>query len=384
MCVIMTQKKCCAKQKKKAGVNMDMEQKRARHRRFWQPLQKGEGAYLSVVAPVSDGQPPYHLRKAESVEENWLSTQYRLEKAEARMQNTYFGQDAIQCEFVNFGPGVQAALLGAPYAITKDSIWFDRQPPIKDWEHPVVFKTDPEHPLYHAIAEHTRALCEHSKGRYAVSFTDIGGQLDVLYSMRGEELLMDLLEYPDEVLAAEAQIDREFIEYFNTLQKMIGPTGCGYTNWIPLVHDKPWYPLQCDMSVMISPAMFEEFVLPSLAKVAASIGQAVYHLDGPGEIKHLDMILSLPEVHAVQWVPLPNTKDQNGRFYQDFADKESIDVYRKTLAAGKKVVLLGVRPNQISAIFDAVGCDGVFIETYPGSRSRADELIDFAAKEWIR
>ena len=31
---------------------MELEQKRARHRRFWEPLTRGEGAYLAVTSPL--------------------------------------------------------------------------------------------------------------------------------------------------------------------------------------------------------------------------------------------------------------------------------------------------------------------------------------------
>ena len=363
---------------------MDLEQKRARHRQFWQPFAKGEGAYLAVASPIRDGVSPEPLEDPKDLEEYWFSTEYRLKRAEHCYKTTYFGQDAIQREFVNFGPGVLAGLVGAPYKVSRDSIWFDREPPIKDWGTVPELAIQKDQKLYQWIDSQTRALCDNAKGRYTVSFTDIGGQYDVLYSLRGEELLMDLIEYPDEVMAAEAQLDRAFIDYFNTYKNIIGPTGCGYTTWIPLVHDKPWYPIQCDMSVMISPCMFEEFVLPALDQVSTAIGEAVYHLDGPGEIKHLDMILSLPHVHAVQWVPLPDLKDENGGYIYNFTSEESIGVVKRILASGKKVILMGIKPNQIATVFNTVGCDGIFIDTCCDTRKDADELIALAQKEWLK
>ena len=365
---------------------MDMKQKRMRHQRFWQPLSKGEGAYLAVTSPVSDsGSLPCQLDPPTSLQEKWLSTDYCLRRAEANLQNTFWGQDAIPNVFVNFGPGVQAALLGAPYSLQPNSIWFDLNPPIKNWDRLPELVTNMEHELYIAIEDHTRSLCRASDGRYTVSFTDIGGQLDVLFSLRGEQLLTDLIEYPDQIMAAEKLLDDAFIAYFQTLEKMIGPSGCGYSGWIPLIHDKPWYPLQCDMSVMISPAMFEKFVLPSLDRVSAAIGQSVYHLDGPEEIRHLSMILSLPHVHAIQWVPLPQASaGKPGSSRQDFADELSLDVYRRTLAAGKKVVLLGVHPEQIPLIFDTVGSDGVFIQSNCSTRCQAEDLIATARRNWLK
>ena len=362
---------------------MDMLKKRERHRRFWQPLEKGEGGYLAVLSPIDDKTSAPPVQPPEKLEDQWLSVEHRLKVTEWEAANIYWGQDAIHCPFVNFGPGVQAALLGGNYRFTRESVWFDLAPIIDDWDKPPPFVTNHDHVLYKAIETYTRSLCENAQGRYYVAYTDIGGQYDVLYSLRGEELLMDFLDYPDEVQAAESQIDNEFIKYFNTLTGIIGPTGCGYTNWIPLVSDTPWYPIQCDLSVMISPRMFEDFALPSLEMVSKAMGQTIYHLDGPGEIQHLDMILSLKNLHAIQWVPL--TLWQNdGYVYQSFDDDTSLDIYRRSKEAGKKVVILGVRPNQIAKIYETVGSDGVYILSRCTTRKDAEDLISRAWKDWLK
>jgi len=357
--------------------------KRNRHRQFWQPLTKGEGAYLAVHAPKSNPTNPQPWPTAANPEEHWTSADYRVKVLEAEAENNYFGQDAIHNAFVNLGPGVHAAMLGAHYDFTWDSVWFGGEPYISDMDKPVRIKTDENHPLHKVIDAQTRALCEASKGRYAVSYTDIGGQYDVLYSLRGEEVLADMIEFPEDILAVQDKLDNEFINYFNHLTDIITPYNLGYSSWMPIVSDRPYYPLQCDMSVMISPKMFEKFILPSLDKVAEAIGPCIYHLDGPEQLQHLDMILSIKNVHAIQWVPLTKAHGVNERL-QDFTDKLSIEVYRRTLAAGKKVVLLGTVYNQIAKIFDTVGADGIFIQTYMGTQEHADEFIAHAKKSWLR
>ena len=194
---------------------------------------------------------------------------------------------------------------------------------------------------------------------------------------------MDLVDYPDEILELSNHIDRIFIEYFN--EQVGWLKDCGYTGWIPLVHDKTWYPLQCDASAMISPAMFEKLVLPSLEYTSSHMDTSVYHLDGPGEIVHLDMILSVPNIHAIQWVPLPAKHLGNGRYHQCFDDQMSLDIYRRCLAAGKKVVLCGVPAYQIEHIFREVGSDGVFIFGCDANYQEAVDLIHKMTNDgWIR
>jgi 5-methyltetrahydrofolate--homocysteine methyltransferase len=61
--------------------------------------------------------------------------------------------------------------------------------------------------------------------------------------------------------------------------------------------------LQSDFSYMISPAMFERFVLPDLMECCEALDHPFYHLDGKGEIPHLDHLLSIQRLKGIQWVP---------------------------------------------------------------------------------
>jgi len=366
---------------------MTIKEKRARHSQYFQPLKKGEGGYLAVLSPIDDsGKPPVVVPPPKDPQEKWLSVDYKLKCAEAALQNNFYGQDAMPHVFVNFGPGVQAALLGAPYKLEMNSVWFDTDPPLKDWSNPPPITTNLNHELQKSIEEHTRAFSAASKGRYAISLTDIGGTLDVLFSLRGEELLTDMYDYPDEIIKMQEHLDNEFLTYFNYLNKIIEPANCGYTTWMPLVSDFPYYSIQCDFSAMISPAMFEKFALPSLDKVSTKIGCAIYHLDGPDEIPHLDMLLSCKHIHAIQWTPLPKVKDTSTATPKDFdfADEMSLDVYRRAKAAGKKVAIFHVDPSQVEKIYEGAGSDGIFILAESPTRKGADELIADARRHWLK
>jgi hypothetical protein len=61
--------------------------------------------------------------------------------------------------------------------------------------------------------------------------------------------------------------------------------------------------LQSDFAYMISPEMFERFVLPDLDACCEALDHGFYHLDGKGQIVHLDMLLSLERLRGVQWIP---------------------------------------------------------------------------------
>ena len=49
--------------------------------------------------------------------------------------------------------------------------------------------------------------------------------------------------------------------------------------------------------------MFLEFVVPELESLSEYLDYMVFHLDGPDEIKHLETLLDMPFIDAIQWVP---------------------------------------------------------------------------------
>jgi hypothetical protein len=58
----------------------------------------------------------------------------------------------------------------------------------------------------------------------------------------------------------------------------------------------------CDFAAMISKRHFEEFCLPVLVDEVKPMTHNVFHLDGKGVAKHLDYVLAVPEINAIQWV----------------------------------------------------------------------------------
>ena len=78
---------------------------------------------------------------------------------------------------------------------------------------------------------------------------------------------------------------------------------------------------------MISNEMFREFIEADLRRFTEEIDNVIYHLDGPGELKHLDTILQFPKLKAVQWVPGAGAPDQS----------QWPEVYQKIHKAGKYI-----------------------------------------------
>ncbi len=49
--------------------------------------------------------------------------------------------------------------------------------------------------------------------------------------------------------------------------------------------------------------MAEEFVIPNIEKEAAFLEKSIFHLDGPGAVDKLDLLLDINRLDRIQWVP---------------------------------------------------------------------------------
>lgn len=118
---------------------------------------------------------------------------------------------------------------------------------------------------------------------------------------------------------------------------------------------------------MISNPMFREFVLPTLEKDAAKIPNVMYHLDGPGELKHLDDILAIPDLKAVQWAPGESNPPVS----------EYPEVFEKIVSAGKRYWICGNDEDFVN-VYSKAGGQPFFSWGYRADNSKAiDKIKEF-------
>jgi hypothetical protein len=234
-----------------------------------------------------------------------MSADEVVDRYQAQLEAKHFYGDAWPKWWPNFGPGIMAGFLGAQVHCAPDTVWFEAGEPAQARE------IQDLHPAYDAgnfwwrrIQELTRVAVERWGNQVSVSITDLGGNLDILASLRTtEQLLLDLYDAPDEVARLTSEITRLWLRYYDELYAVIQKAGRGTTPWAAIWSPGRCYMLQSDFAYMISPRMFERFVLPDLAACCEALDHGFYHLDGKGEIPHLDMLLSLKRLRGIQWIP---------------------------------------------------------------------------------
>lgn len=237
--------------------------------------------------------------------------------------------DSFPHFFMDFGPGVLAAMLGARLDNSSGGVWYH---PTE--ELPVTklgFRFDPENVWVRRVRALYQAGWQRWQGQVALTMTDLGGNLDVLSTFRpSEQLLLDLYDFPDEVKRLTWEAHEAWHQCYNYLNQDLQQAEPLYLDWSGILSTRPNYMLQCDFCYMISPAMFKEFVEPELVATLRRLGRGMYHLDGPGQLPHLDLLLAIPELDGIQWVP--DIKAPDCGHYPD--------LYRRIAAAGKKIQLV--------------------------------------------
>lgn len=225
-----------------------------------------------------------------------------LDHYQSHLESTQYYGDAYPKWWVNYGPGVAAAFLGATVEHGIETTWF--HPPATTSIDDVRLEYNADNPYWLRVQEITRAALDRWGAHVAIGITDIGGNMDILASMRGtQDLLTDTLDAPDTVAQHIQTITQLWLRYFNELYEIVKPAGRGITNWGPCWNPDSGYMLQSDFSYMISPRMFERFVLPDLVACCEALDYAFYHMDGIGQIPHLDMLLSIERLRGIQWQP---------------------------------------------------------------------------------
>jgi hypothetical protein len=344
---------------------------------------RGDGLVLHAVSPRDGAYPtPYpwemHFQHTSGLdpvgcfagpvpaETAWRDGLRRVRIAEAYLARTHFGGDALACFDSQLGPGSLAAFLGAEPEFAPDTVWFHPRTGDRELAEPLRF--DPDDPWFLAQLAIVEAGARAAQGRYLVTMPDLVENLDTLASLRGvEEFLVDLIERPDLVRARIAQINRAYFEAFDRLLGALrDPWGGNAYSAFRIWGPGKTATVQCDASAMISPGMFAEFVVPALEEQCAWLDFSLYHLDGTQAVRHLDSLLALESLAAIEWTP------QAGR--PGGGDPAWFPLYRRILEAGKSVQVLEVKPAEVGPLLDAIGTRGVFLLCNAATESEARAL----------
>jgi 5-methyltetrahydrofolate--homocysteine methyltransferase len=264
-----------------------------------------------------------------------------------------------------FGPGIVSGFCGAVLDNSTGRVWFH---PSKKLEiEDIHLSYDPDNIWLRRVKEICHAGMERWQGQVLMGMPDLGGILDILANfIESQDLLIALYDAPEEVERLIGEIQDLWFRYYEEINSILQPNNPGYSDWSAIYSKRPSYILQSDLSYMISPDMFAQFVVPELKTACARLPRTIYHLDGIGQLSHLDQLLSIQDLDAIQWIPGDGQKDESNW----------PEVYTAIHAAGKKIQITG-QFSSLNAVIGQIGTSkGIHFRAWgPASESEIQEEL---------
>ena len=128
------------------------------------------------------------------------------------------------------------------------------------------------------------------------------------------------------------------------------------------------------MNLLMSPKQFEDLVYPSLKRQVSHLDCSLYHLDGKDAIKHLDAVLDLEDLDALQWTAGGCEPDgSNVKWYSiyDQARKAGQALWISIEDGGIEEWIRGARN-----IVERYGTTGIYLRFPVMQEKEADRLLN--------
>ena len=322
---------------------------------------------LHIIAPADkpliDVPPP----GAADLETRWLNPDYRFTSMLYHASHTFFGGASFPLFSPDIGPGSLGLFLGCTGHLAPETVWYD--PSIIDPDCCGKLSLDIGNVWWKRHMDLLKIGVENSAGRWIVGMPDLIENLDTLAQLRGpQQTLYDLVERPEWVMEKIHEINIAYFEAFDRIYEIIE------TPWGGNAFDafRLWGPgkcakVQCDLCCTISPEMFRKFVMPALEEQCRWLDYSMFHLDGTQAMPQLENLLNIDELDAIEWTPQVGIEGGgNPRWY---------DLYRRIKSAGKSVQAIGVLPEEVEPLIDAVGPEGMYISTWTETETEARRML---------
>ena len=352
----------------------DWEQTKENYKAWWAREYFGRAA-IAVYAP-KEGVKPEPPPLPEKLEDRWLDFDYLAASNEYRMKKTFYGAEA----FPDWNPGYPGndghhAFLGCKVTLTEDTGWVS--PIIADGEltshdyNDLKLNKDGEcWKFFRAVRE---LGVRESKGKSLCGNFAFGACGDTLAHLRtSEKLLLDVIDCPECVRDFEIHLMKQWIEIHEESYAITREAAEGSTCWFNLWSPGKFYGVQNDFSYMISTKMFEEVFLPAIKMQADYLDNAVYHVDGTEAFRHVDVLLGIGSIQAIQI--LPGAGKPGPLHY--------MDVLKKVQAA-KRNLHITVEPGEVRHALENLSARGLILNTYCKTEGEARDLIKYVEENSV-
>ncbi|GHU64164.1 hypothetical protein FACS189447_00370 [Spirochaetia bacterium] len=292
-----------------------------------------------------------------------LDAEIRLNNTRYYLENTLFMAESVPYAFSNFANllGMLCAQAGGKLNYTPDTFtaWMEEEDGLFDRPLPQVGVPCPELQFVTDMIKKNHDAFGYDAVLGANPMLDPATTLSL---MRGSgNFLYDLIDREEDVfrwLGRLGDFHRQAISAYRAARAAVGRRE--EYNWTGAWSPGDMDAIQCDVCTMLSPEMFRKFILPEMEREASFFDYTIWHLDGTDEFKHLDDILAIPNLHAIQFV------DEKARDLTEFSH-----IWEKILRS-KKSLLFHCKSQYAPALTRKLGHKGLSF-LFPDVRSE-DEM----------
>lgn len=275
----------------------------ARNEAFWDGQLE---EYPLMWLTVPKAKPGPFISEPANEEELWTNVDYIIESTEVQLSQAYYAGDALPVYNPWLGPDQFAGWLGADLILRPrehNTSWV--VPFVRDWDNHPEFCIDPNNRWWKLYLEILQRSAEAGRDKWVTGFPDLHTGIDALSAIRGpQRLLVDLLDHPAAVHRAMRQMTDLWKWVVDVVWEVIKGTGQGASQWTMGWSSKRFLCIgQMDFTCMISPEMYDEFCWQDLIESCHHVDCSLYHLDGPGAIRHLPRICAVEKLNSIQWIP---------------------------------------------------------------------------------
>ncbi|MFH1006423.1 MAG: hypothetical protein V1800_02820 [Candidatus Latescibacterota bacterium] len=347
-------------------MNLEFKPDFQRAQQMWEAFWKGENRrpLIHILIPKEGVKEVAFPRYLAGRDGNFQPV---IDQALAWADTHEFIGEAIPFFFVEWGPDTFSSFLGADIRFTPeqepDTGWC--VPFVKDWDEVEIrFRRDSY--WWQMTVNFFRELRRQCDGKLLIYPPTFVANLDSLAAIRGiENLLVDLVTCPDKVKDALDAVCRAHAEILEECSRELdfdrfGSMGMERT-YCKGKQSRP----QCDMSCMISPEMFREFVKPALVRETNDTDVAFYHLDGSGGLKHLEALCEIEKLDGISWIPSAGNEAQLDWSW----------LYRRIDELGKGFNIPIESHEEIENMWRRFKTRKIYIYTSASSKMEAEDLI---------
>jgi hypothetical protein len=347
------------------AINEDWETTRKRYIHWW-ANELYDRALICVTAPkhgVRYGEWPGGMA---TISTQWTNIDYMIWRTLENVRTTYYGGEALPLLYHGWSVG-NALVMGCEPQFAPDTVWTDPLPVGIDGYPSIRFLRDGS--WWKWMEDSTRRAAQASQGRYFVMPTWGNHAGDNLALIRGtEKLMVDIAENPAWVRQAVKKVSNILLEVYSVLWELVDKKVTrleGSVNYCGLWSPGKTMGFDCDISCCISPQQYEDIFLPPLIETMHTVDHRLYHLDGTMALQQLDLLLSLPEIDAIQWVP--------GAGHEPIL--QWIPLIQRIQKEGK-AVLVQAEAADIAALLGEVSARGLCISTSCATEQEARDIVE--------